>query len=346
MANLFYTFFFMILLTGCVGCGGSMKTSKALNQYEWFPSESADKQYPMEIVRGDFFYPNGDSIYIPAQKVINNGWGEVGSIHVAGKDIKPIPDRLKIEWFSYTENKFFAVDTPLPYDKLLNAFRDGIISPITGKKTRYDRIIVGLGLDGWVSIWVSGEWLTKEIKVFRAEESNVDWSTFFDNDDMSREEIIRETLSQYIGLEKYKKIQENGAPLKKWPLYLKRYQWQLQTSGPGQLQDIRLYTFNGEKKYYNFKDHTLPLELSNHSAPKRLDITWRNASGKQYVAEIRLNESEILREFEKYLNAELKDNIKFEIELGHTAQAIGLSLRCENYILVLESMNIEVYSAN
>ncbi len=344
--NLFFMFFLLTLFPGYVESGDVMKTSTIHHQYEWFPSESADKRYPMEIVRGDLVYPNGDSIYIPEKKVINNGWGEVGSIHIVGEDLKPIPERLRIVWFSYTENKFFAIDTPLPYDALVHAFGNGIVSPITGEKTRYDRIIVGLGLDGWVSIWVSGEWLTREIAIFKAEESNVEWATFFDDVNMSREAIIGETLTQYIGVEKYKQIQEGGVPSKRWPLYLKRYQWQLHTSGSGELQDIRLYYFNGEKEYYSLTNHKLPLEFSNHSAPKRLDIVWRNALGKKYVAEIYLNENEIFCEFERYLNAEPKATIHFKIELGNRAQSLGLSLGCKNHTGVLKAMRIDVYSAN
>ncbi len=350
MGNLVYNLFFMLclvmLLPGCVGSGCMMKKSSAPNQYEWLPSESAHESYPMEIVRGDLFYPNGNSIYIPDKKVINNGWGEVGSIHIVGKDVKPIPNRIKITWFSYAENKFFAIDTPLPYNELLKAFKEGIISPITGKKTQYDRIIVGLGLDGWISIWVSGEWLTKEIKIFRAKEARVKWSNFFDRRDMSRESMIEQTLMQYIGAKKYRQIKVKGVPLNRWPLYMKRYQWQLQTLGPGKLEKIRIYHFNGEKKYYNFSDKKLPLNLSDDSAPKRLDITWSNAYGKKYVSEISLDENEILDEFEKYVNNRIKGNIHLEIELGNTAKSIKLSLRCKNYELLLKPLKMNIYSAN
>ncbi len=346
ICNLFLIFFLLILLLGCVGNGCSMKKNRDTEKYEWLPSESAHKSYPMEIISGDFFYPNGNSIYIPSNKVINNGWGEVGSIHVVGEDFKPLPNRLKLKWFSYRENKFFSIDTLLPYEKLLNSFSKKIISPITGKKTRYDRIIVGLGGGGRVSVWVSGEWLTKEIQIFKAKEVTVEWSDFFDRQDLSREEMIRQTLIQYLGEERYKEIEGKVDFQNKWELYSKRYHWQLQGFTSGKLDNIRLSYFNGEKEYYKFDKQKLPLDFSNHSAPKRLDITWNNAAGKKYVAEIYLGEKEVFQVFEKCFNAQLKENLGLEIKLENEAAAIEILLHCGNYRLELKPLKIELYSAN
>ncbi|MCP3873094.1 MAG: DUF2931 family protein, partial [Desulfobacteraceae bacterium] len=100
------------LTTGC------MQKDKIMKKFEWLPTECAPKNYPMKIVRGDFIFKNKNSIYIPDGRFIMDGWGEVGSIDIVGEDFKPLPVRLRILWFSYTEDKFYAGDFDLPYEKI------------------------------------------------------------------------------------------------------------------------------------------------------------------------------------------------------------------------------------
>ncbi len=99
-----------------------------MSKYEWMPTESAEKEFPMQIVQGEFYFKNGDSIYIPDGRVIENGLGELGSIHIVGDDFKPLPNKLVIKWFSYIENKFYAGEFDLAYDKIKQLFDEGLVS--------------------------------------------------------------------------------------------------------------------------------------------------------------------------------------------------------------------------
>jgi len=125
-----------------------------MNRYEWLPTESSYENYPMRIIHGDFIFDDGTSLYIPGRKTIDNGWGEMGSIHIVGEKFKPLPTRIEISYFSFAEDKFYSGVFSLPYEKISNLFREGLRSPITGEKITYQNIIVGVAPAGEISIWL------------------------------------------------------------------------------------------------------------------------------------------------------------------------------------------------
>ena len=133
----------------------SSQGKKLMSKYRWYPTESAPKLYPIEIVKDDLIFSDGSSIYIPDHKIVSNGWGETNFTYISGDDIKAIPVQLDISWFSYVENKFFSGSFTLSYDEILSRFEKGIISPVNGDKTTYNRIIVGLAPEGEVSVWLT-----------------------------------------------------------------------------------------------------------------------------------------------------------------------------------------------
>ncbi len=121
------------------------KTSRTT--YKWRPTESAKAQFPMEIIKGDIYYQGG-SIYIPDNRTVENGWGEMGSTHVAGEYMKGIPYKVSITWFSYLENTFYSGEFYLPCDKIKSMLERGVINKTNDKLSTYDTIVVGMGLGG------------------------------------------------------------------------------------------------------------------------------------------------------------------------------------------------------
>ncbi len=137
----------LLLLTGC-----NNAMSKNSTTFEWFASESAPDHYPMEIIQGTFIY-HGEAeqgLYIPSGGTLSAGWGESISNHVVGDKLKPLPDRLKIIFFSYAEKQFYQGEFTLPYEKILAVFREG------GLANKYDKIIVGIAPGGAVAVWLKG----------------------------------------------------------------------------------------------------------------------------------------------------------------------------------------------
>ncbi len=100
------------------GCLKIEKGSCSMEKYEWLPSESGFKQYPMGIIKGDFIFSDNSSKYIPGSATINNGWGRLLSMHISGEALQPVPVKLSIHWFSYVEDKFYKGIFDLPPQRL------------------------------------------------------------------------------------------------------------------------------------------------------------------------------------------------------------------------------------
>src|SRR5690625_6866949 len=63
------------------------------------------------------------------------------SSHIVGLDLKPLPDRLDIKFFSYTENQFYHGVFELPYERILSLFSEGSLNK---EDPTYYRIMVGV----------------------------------------------------------------------------------------------------------------------------------------------------------------------------------------------------------
>lgn len=116
----------------------------AMDKYEWKATESAPDNFPMEIVSGDLVFPDGRSLYIPRGKVIHKGWGTMVSSHIVGEDLKPLPEQLKISYFSFVENKFYRGSFLLPREKIHGLFKKGYYSPKHKGEVTYNRIMTGV----------------------------------------------------------------------------------------------------------------------------------------------------------------------------------------------------------
>ena len=127
--------------------------------FDWLATECAPKNYPMEIIDGTFFYHKQEhGLYIPSGGTICEGWGTMISSHIVGEDLKPLPDRLQITFFSYMEDAFYKGEFELPYDKIVEMFETGYYSPEEEGETTYQRIMCGVAPGGTVAVWLGREW--------------------------------------------------------------------------------------------------------------------------------------------------------------------------------------------
>src|SRR5690625_3500537 len=97
------------------GCGIATNSDK----FDWKATESAPKNFPIKIIDGTFIYhgrSDGTGLYVPSGGLLDKGWGEMISSHIVGPDLKPLPDRLKITFFSYLEDQFYEGVFDLPYE--------------------------------------------------------------------------------------------------------------------------------------------------------------------------------------------------------------------------------------
>src|SRR5690625_1913415 len=162
MGNFYQYFSIIVFLFLLEGCGSAMRST---DKFDWKAIESAPRNFPIEIISGTFFYhgqSDGGGLYIPNGGIIHKkGWGEMVSSHIVGPELKPLPDKLHIKYFSYLEDQFYEGNFDLPYDETLSLFREG--SRNTDEPTYY-RIMVGVAPGGAVSVWLKGGIKTTEVR--------------------------------------------------------------------------------------------------------------------------------------------------------------------------------------
>lgn len=299
--------------------GTTMSSSK---KYHYQASESAPSNFPMQIVSGSLIYQNdGGSLYVPNMVIVANGWGEWRSSHVLDNDGYPLPKKLKITFFSFTENKFYQDEFDLPYDLISNLFSEGFYSLNQEEQISFDRFIVGTAPGGIVSVWISA--YDRRIEVFqgKAKEIDGDWSWILDNPEVLRDEYINEVIDYEQRTPEAKaEFEKNGIPFGKWEMYHKsRYFWQPVLTSMNLRDDIIKFIgfFNGEKDYLNvpLKDYHQGLALA---VPEKISFIWSRTAYlvDDLSIEVFFNEKEIFKAFEtlKKENKVMKMEFRMEPE--------------------------------
>jgi hypothetical protein len=265
---------------GITACGSTMTTNTT---FDWLPSEGGPKYYPMEVISGTFHYKDGGGAYVPSGRFIYElEWGKYHSTHISGAALKPIPHKLSITFFSYTENKFYQGDFDLPYDEILTLFQEGYYSTKAQGVTRYDTIVAGVSPSGGVAVWLNG--LNRNTQVFygKAKEVDLDWSLVtVTADEIPREKFIKDLLEGDIPKEAFEKLQQNGVPLDLWDNYQHRYHWQLnlltENRAPKLVEEISYV--NGEVDYF-FYPLSEDIAKQTRAVPKFLYYSWKTPEGK------------------------------------------------------------------
>jgi len=335
---------------------GVLGKTMAEEKYDWLPTESADYNYPMQIVDGRFLFHSQESVTIPNLKIVNNGWGNEGSTHLVGDSFKPIPKKLTISWFSYTEDKFYSGTFDLPYKKIQALFEKGYLNPVSGEKTTYSNIIVGMAPGGDVSLWLSGH-ITTEVANFIATQTDIAWERILENPDISRKDYIEMVLDNELGKKRYEyfkkrnllsrewmtreDILKQGVPYEIWSMYRERYLWEVEIVGDSKPTKMWVKSFNGEKQHTKFLvDDVINKPLV---VPQKIDISWRTPSGEGYSAVIVFEEKEIFQAFQKYHEYDASASLMLRIEIGDLSPSIELSIRSTEFILKLENIKTKIY---
>lgn len=281
--------FCLLLLTGCSNAGNHNMT-----EFTWSATESAPKDFPMEIIKGTFLFKGEEhGLYIPDGGTLTGGWGNSISSH--GSITHGLPDRLDITFFSYAEKKYYHGKFELPYDRIVELFQQGVET--NKEHPSYSKLMAGIAPGGVVSVWVKGKYAV-EVFFGQADEVDLDPSYAFDLPFSSVEEsdaYIAKQLPNSLSPEQLESLEKNGIPLDLWTRYRNRYNWFAKA------KDDTIYGFflkyvNGESE----RDHFPFLEgeeLRNLPVPRKMSFKT-----KKYIYEVNFDDIEIVSAFEQ-LNA-------------------------------------------
>jgi hypothetical protein len=294
----------------------------------------------MQMISGGLYRGEHRVAAVPIRKIVNNGWGEIGSRHIVlGDPFWPVPDRLSLAWFSYAEDQFFGGSVALPRAELIDLFRAGLEEPVTGESVTWNKIIVGMGLGGWTSVWLSRSGIVREVARGRVEPTEIDWIHVLDNPNIQRSDFVRSRLQSRLGDVALDHLTEHGPPVSTWTRYAQRYRWRILVEGVHAPLDMFLRSFNGERSYYEFAKQP-PEELA--IAPKHLQITWRERGGGRLLTRIRLDEQEVFAAFDE-ASAAAPAPSTIMLRVAFTSRTrVALSVESGAGELQLTRSNIEV----
>lgn len=312
-----------------------------MDSFEWLPTECADERYPMQLISGQLHCSDDVIVPVPAGKIVNNGWGEIGSRRLVGTPQKPVPERLTLAWFSYTEDQFFAGSVELPQVELRQLFVSGFEEPITRAWATWSKIIVGMGLGGWTSVWLAGSGVVHEVARAQLEGTQLDWSLVVDNPDIERSAFIRSKLRARLTKAENEALAKHGPPAATWPRRAQRYRWRIVVAGIQVPLHMFLRSFNGERRFYDFARR--PPETLE-AVPKHVQITWLTRSGRKLLSEIHLDEAEVFGAFDQ-ASASVSDTstMTLRVELGARSR-ISIALERHETRIPLTRSRVEVLS--
>ncbi|WP_394772868.1 DUF2931 family protein [Flavobacterium sp.] len=213
-----------------------------IEKFEWFAETSGDESCPVEVISGSFILSDKTEGWIPSGQYLNDSWGSSSSgTMVVGDDKKKVPERMKITWFSYAENKFFSGDFELPQKEIYDIFKKDYGNSIgmdgVEYKNEYNTLTIAFAPQGIVTLWIGG-FGNKEIGTYQANEIfDIEWSSFSKN--LDRNEVVKNYQKDMLPF-----VQEEIATNKISNTYfknrLKRYNYKIGTNR----SDFKIYNYD------------------------------------------------------------------------------------------------------
>lgn len=323
-------------------------------KYDYEQGISTPKGYPIKLLsRSEFTIAvkadRTPYTLLETDKVYSERWGIGDCTFKSSDDPKiALPDRLKLRWYSFLENKYYELDTKLDKDKISRYFkkgynfdRSGDLNQIT--QANYDQLIAGIAPGGDVVLWISSFNNTKELEIFKAKE------IIYDNeivDIEERKEVLNDTCTDKNNLQ-FREIVKNMKPISFgiWvKKYRKKFNWKIVINDFGQTKsELHFDFFNGEEDLlYNqeitkmkYKKQTLPDDL--------LLVFIKNK--KTHKAYLKFDEDEIFNHFEKLTQNNLNEPIEMVLNISSDLNQTTIKLHSKERTMNFEKMKeVEIYA--
>lgn len=325
---LIYILIFQYFLISC---------QKNMNKYEWMPTESSPKMYPMNIHKGTLILEDGSSVYIPSSGISHEIWGHTGSTHVQGSDFKSIPVKLELTWASFMEKKFYKGSWDLPVDKIKELFNKGVTNWRTGAKDNYSYIVVGCAPGGVVVVWMYGDDQQVEIGRFQAKETNISMAEYVPgNPTITPNEFFDVSSSVPAA---YENMNKKGIQYGLWDTYREKYSWKPEIQIPGYTLDHVIFEmFNGEMETL-FGSTIANNQFKLRAIPRYFSFLLSNAKGEKYVFEVKYaDEDEML---ELFKNADKNKPIEIILQMDGSLNNKKLIFKQENKEILIKKIDMD-----
>ncbi|MGH1518362.1 DUF2931 family protein [Chryseobacterium sp. JK1] len=308
-----------------------------MNKYEWLPTESSPKMYPMNIYKGTLFLEDGSTVYIPSSGISNETWGHIGSTHIQGKDAKAIPVKLEISWASFMERKFYKGSWDLPVEKIKELFNKGIINWRSGEKENYSYIITGCAPGGVVVVWMYGGDQQIEIARFQAKETEISMADYVPgNPTISRDTFF--DISSSVP-EAYENLKKKGIPYGIWDTYREKYRWKPEINIPNyKLEHVIVEMFNGEMETL-FGAALNDNQFKLRAVPRYFSFLFSNSNGDKYVFEVKYADEQEM--FELFKNVDKTKPVEIILKMNGDFSGRQLIFKQENKEIFIKKIDLD-----
>ena len=317
-------------------------------KFELTSGPCAAAGYFMTIHGGAFVGPDGGVLPVPSGQTLEGDWAESGTVSDEGADEpRPAPERLKLLWFSYTENKFYEGDFQLPQERLQTLLQQGYWNTSKKQPGTYNELVVCVLPKGAVVVWLAGG---NQVLVgrFQGHETLGNFQQYYGQAD--RAIMVKET-QQEMPAEVQQEIANGTISPKQWDAYLKKYSWQVAFNVP-----VSLYaSYNVQYVSGEYSNYPPTRDLAAYNqvlltptpkpVPSALYLHLAAEHGAHYEVRVKaFDEVETLAAFQSLQAASPKSVITVLFVLDKPFQKATVILKNDAKEVPLSKSVIEVFS--
>lgn len=264
-------------------------------KFDWIVSESAPREYPMFVISGLATLADGKVALIPDRRMVNNGWGELGSVQLYDEEFRAVPKKLDLAWYSLIEDAYYKASIDLPEDAIRAAFNTKVVMP-GGEQVEFNRVMFGMAPGGDVAIWVGADRVVREIGMYRAATASFELSDMANDPDQTKQQFVGELLAAALKPDELQRVRSRAVPAGRWREYDTRFNWAPQNSKGDVLW---LTTLNGETNWLDLTGKRKPGTSANGqlAAPYKIEMTWKTPAGEGRLGEISFDPEETAQAF-------------------------------------------------
>ena len=305
--------------------------------------------YWVTIQGGSFLNSLGGGFPVPSGHTLEANWGASGTAWAVGDEMQAVPERLKMLWFSYAENKFYQGDFALPQEKLYHLLKQGTWDIEKQKKVTYTEFTVCVLPKGVVVVWLTGgnQVLVGRFLAHEITPSPDDYKRYYGPAD--RLSMVKETQAE-MPAEVQAEIKAGKLSTKKWDDYLTLYPWQVAFNVPFPLYEYSISFVDAERISNPLTQDLAPYRqflLTSTPKPVPSDCFFYGTAehGGRYEIRIRdFDQPELTAAFQTLHRLSPASPITLLFTIDKPFQKATLTLKNEAKEIPLTKNKIEVFS--
>ncbi|MBC8988206.1 DUF2931 family protein [Pedobacter sp. N36a] len=354
----------MPIIDGIASTGRDIKKSKQEAEdiadslkngvYEWHAAMSNPAAYPVQLYKGVFSFPKGEhyNFTFGESNPVNYDarWGNDGT--ETSKQNAVMPNGLDLTWYSFAEDTFYRLNTPIDQEKLKLLFSKPYLEKRASRnfEEKYDAIIMGFAPGGVVVVW-AGSTGRRQVEIGRYQAQKVSIAKPVSKDerlaynDVFNPEWRNKVLtdSAIIPLKIQRLIKNKPIPYGYWDKLRTAYNWQptFVISPEIKVHDADFSFFNAER-YVFFDESLLTNTMEKRGVPKNVYVKWYDKNGNRCALDFEFDEEQIFRQFGDFFDREKNSSAEIEFNINQKTKTGTATLKNgKNQVLLLKAKIID-----